>query len=56
MKTNDVQIEIQYRKEEKQKNKDMSTSATHEGRQHARGLRLLQAHKDRGGGLAPRKK
>ena len=38
----------------RRKNKGKSTSTTQE-RQHARGIRILQAHKDRGGGVAPRR-
>ena len=40
------------------KNKNKSTSATQESkkrRQHARGIRILQARKERGGGVAPRR-
>ena len=38
-----------------EENKDNSTSATQERRQHARGIRILQAGKERGGGVAPRR-
>ena len=55
MKTNDVQIEIEKGKEEKKTKKDKSTSLTQERRPHARGIRILQARKDRGGGVAPRR-
>ena len=56
-KRNAVQIEIEKGKEEN-KFEDKSTSATRERkkrRQHARGIRLLQARKERGGGVAPRR-
>ena len=46
---NDVQIEIE--KGKKKKDKVKSTSATQERRQHARGIRIPQARKERGGGL-----
>ena len=42
----------------KRKNEDKSTSATQarkKRRQHARGIRILQARKERGGGVAPRR-
>ena len=61
MKTNDGQIEIEKGKEEKKTIKDKSTSATptsatqERRRQHARGIRILQARKERGGGVAPRR-
>ena len=41
-------------KEDKKKKKK-STSTTQERRQHARGLRILEARKDRGGCVAPRR-
>ena len=41
------------RKRRKSKNK--STSRTQERRQHARGIRILQGRKERGGGVAPRR-
>ena len=53
MKINDIQIEIENGKGEKKK-KDKSTS-TQERRQHARGIRIPQARKERGGGVAPRR-
>ena len=57
MKTHAVQIEIEEGKEER-KNEDKSTSATQQRKkriQHARGIRILQARKERGGGVAPRR-
>ena len=39
----------------RRKEKDKSTSATQERRHHARGIRMLQARKERGGGVAPRR-
>ena len=42
------------RKKTRKINKDKSTSATQERRQHARRIRTLQARKERGGGVAPR--
>ena len=51
MKINDVQIEIEKGKEEKKKKKDKSTSTTQGRRQDARGIRILQARKERGVGI-----
>ena len=50
MRTSEVQIEIKKGKEEKKK--DKSTPATQERTQHARGIRILQARKERGGGCS----
>ena len=56
MKTNDVQIEIEKGKEEKKKIKiSQHQQRKKERRQHARGIRILQARKERGGGVAPRR-
>ena len=56
MNTNDVQIEIEKGKEEKKKIKiSQHQQRKKERRQHARGIRLLQARKDRGGGVAQRR-
>ena len=49
--TNDVQIEIE-KKDEKKKEQINSKNAR---RQNARGIRILQARKERGGGVAPRR-
>ena len=53
--TNDVQTEIEKRKEKKKK-WSKSTSTTQERRQHVRGIRIVQARKERGGGVASRRK
>ena len=52
MKINDVQIEIEKGKEEKKK---IKISQQRKKRQHARGIRILQAHKERGGSVTPRR-
>ena len=39
----------------RRKNQNKSTSTTQERRHHARGIRILQARKERGGGVAPRR-
>ena len=39
----------------RRKNKHKSISTTQERRQHARGIRILQARKEREGGVAPRR-
>ena len=57
MRTNDVQIEIEKGKEENKKTKISrhQQRKKEERRQHARGIRILQARKERGGGVAPRR-
>ena len=57
MRTNDVQIEIEKGKEENKKTKISrhQQRKKEERRQHARGIRILKARKERGGGVAPRR-
>ena len=56
MKTNDVQIEIEKGRKRRNKTKiSQHQQRKNERRQHARGIRILQARKERGGGVAPRR-
>ena len=56
MKTNDVQIEIEKgSKEEKIEISQHQQRKKEERRPHARGIRIFQAGKERGGGVAPRR-
>ena len=43
------------KKGRKRRKINKSTSRTQERRQHARGIRILAAGKERGGGVAPRR-
>ena len=53
--TNDVQIEIEKGRKRTKKKKKL-TSTTQERRQHARGIRIVQARKEPGGGCSPETK
>ena len=52
MSKNKIEIEKREVREEKI---NITTARAQERRQHARGIRMLQARKERGGGVAPRR-